>query len=177
MYSVCTDAASSNLKASKELHIQNSICGSPTVHNILGQTLTQMLKKPTERKPNPKYHHGFAIFIKEIQDLLEQGSRRHCNAKLMYEKNYKKLKGFCNVRWGSLCDAVESIICNFEIIKKWCESNETEHIQNLKIEELQYFHAILLPMKKGIRVLETHTRANGQMVAPVLYRLYFYFIE
>lgn len=169
-----SDAASTNMSLtmnsnSEWFKREHSTCGDHMFHNGFCNGTEDYCRIDNE----------FKIFFKTIEKTLEKGSRLHLNQVMINVDGWRKLKGICKTRWGSVIDAVESILKNWDILADHPKAKKLPMFaqETMTKHDLQAFFNLIEPFRTSIKVLEGFHQSNGHLMAMELQNVLVFYVN
>ena len=163
-----SDAASTNMSltqnSNSEWHKrEHATCGDHMFHNGFSNGIDAYCRINEE----------FKLFFQTIEKTLEKSSRWHINQIMVNVDGWRKLKGICKTRWGSVIDGVESILGNWEILAAHPKTKKLPMFEKNQItkHDLLEFFRLIEPFRKSIKVLEGFHQSNGHLMAIELHNM------
>jgi len=172
-YILLSDAAASNMAISKDTDREHTTCGDHCCHNAFKNGC----KKCADQNAS------FKEFLKLIESTLDKSSRLHLNHLMINNENWRKLRQTCSTRWGSLIDAVESILRVWDILEA------DQRAKNLPIFKkvngqpiitktlLEEFFQMIEPFRRAIKIQEGYRKSSGHLFAIELHNLIVFYIN
>ena len=169
-----SDAASTNMSLtmnskSEWYGREHSTCGDHMFHNACCNGTAEYCRIDNE----------FKLFFQTLEKTLEKGSRWHLNQAMLNVDGWRKLKGICNTRWGSVIDAVESLLNNWDILADHPKAKKLPMFANGTIakHDLQAFFNLMEPFRSSIKVLEGFHQSNGHLMAMELQNILVFYVN